>query len=124
MDPMDVVHFKIPGSVNWLRGNSPITSARYAINAYLEADRTGYKKLQNRAIPGGLLSTEQKVDDEERRKFLAAWKFHVRGKRQFESDKRALIPLCNNGYSSQWMKLYIYYRDTGGIQHGEFDRLI
>lgn len=73
MNPMDVVHFKIPDARNWLRGHSPTQSVRYSLDAHLEADKMAFKKLRNSALPGGLLRTDAKVDDEARKKYLAAW---------------------------------------------------
>jgi HK97 family phage portal protein len=73
MDPMDVVHFKIPDPLNWLRGHAPTQAIRYSIDAHLEADKMQFKKLKNSALPGGLLRTDKKIDDVQRRKYLAAW---------------------------------------------------
>lgn len=72
-DPMDVVHFKLPDPANWLRGHAPTQAVRYSIDAHLEADKMGYKKLKNSALPGGLLKTDKKIQDAERRKYLDAW---------------------------------------------------
>lgn len=73
MDPMDVVHFKLPDPTNWLRGHAPTQAIRYSIDAHLEADKMQYKKLKNSALPGGLLETDKRIDVEQRKQYLADW---------------------------------------------------
>lgn len=55
--------------------------------------------------------------------------FRVRGKKQIcyheeNTMNRADIPLCNNGCLTQWVRLYRWYRDTGVLQHGDFEKAI
>lgn len=51
IDPMDVVHFKLPDPSKWQRGQPPVQPIRYALDTHREADVMNLKKIQNGAVP-------------------------------------------------------------------------
>ena len=73
--PEDVVHFKIPDQSNWVRGHAPTQSIRYALDTYLEAEKMNLRRLQNNAVPGGVLKTDAvKLDEEQIGRLRAMWR--------------------------------------------------
>jgi len=53
--------------------------------------------------------------------------FKVRWKRQTKPHAdtniaRQDIHLCNNGCFAQWKRLYRFYRDSGVLEHGDFEK--
>lgn len=70
----DVVHFKIPDPEKPQRGHAPTKSIRYALDTHQEADKLNLKKIQNGAVPGGTIESDQAVPESERRKILSEWK--------------------------------------------------
>lgn len=74
IDPADVVHFKLPDAQNWNRGHAPTQGIRYALDTYREAERMNLKRLQNNAVPGGIIkSGDTKLDDDQIRRLRMAW---------------------------------------------------
>lgn len=51
IDPMDVVHFRLPDPSAWERGHAPTESIRYAIDTHKEADILNLRRIQNNAVP-------------------------------------------------------------------------
>jgi len=74
LDPVDVVHFKMPDPKNWVRGHNPTQSIRYALDTHKEADVMNYKRLRNNAVPGGVLSTEQNLSEEDINRLKQQWR--------------------------------------------------
>jgi HK97 family phage portal protein len=69
-DAQDVVHFKLPNPEDWFRGHSPVKSAWWALETHEKADELNFYKMQNRAIPAGLLTSEKAIPEKERKKLL------------------------------------------------------
>lgn len=74
IDPLDVVHFKLPDPRKWARGHAPVQSIRYAIDTYKEADLVALRKLQNNAVPPGTLESNQPIAETERKKLGEQWR--------------------------------------------------
>ncbi|MGE0536648.1 MAG: phage portal protein [Pirellulales bacterium] len=75
IDPLDVVHFKLPDPLNWNRGHAPTQSVRYALDTYSEAELMNLKRLQNHAVPGGVLKTQDtKLDQEQVNRLREQWR--------------------------------------------------
>lgn len=75
LDPLDVMHFKLPDPKNWSRGHAPTQQVRYAVDTYREAELMNLKRLQNDAVPGGILKTgDTKLDDEQVNRLRAMWR--------------------------------------------------
>lgn len=89
--PQDVVHFKLPDPQKWQRGHSPIQSIRYALETYKEADKHNLRKIQNGAVPGGTLETDQPVAEPERKKILQQWMQRFGG--SDNAGKVAMLPM-------------------------------
>lgn len=89
-DPQDIVHFKLPDPKHWQRGTPPIKSLRWSIDTHREADIMNLRKIQNGAIPGGTLETEQAVPDAEREKILNQWNERHGGAEN--AGKTAVLP--------------------------------
>lgn len=68
LDPMDVIHFKLPDPKMWYRGHSPVKSARFALDSHKEADILNTRHFQNSAVPSGVLSTDAKISPEEQKR--------------------------------------------------------
>ncbi len=80
LDPLDVVHFKFPDPKNWSRGHAPTQQIRYAVDTYREAELMNLKRLENNAVPGGFLKTQDlKLDDAQRKRLRAEWEQLHRG---------------------------------------------
>jgi HK97 family phage portal protein len=86
--PEDVVHFKMPNPMDMFRGHSPVKSARYALDAHKKADQMNLDRMENNAIPSGVLSTEQNLTPEERQKILSEWMHKYSG----QKGKTAMLP--------------------------------
>ena len=93
LDPMDVVHFKLPDPNHWQRGHAPTQSVRYALDTYKESDVLATKRLQNNAVPAGTLETDQNPSDPQRQKLQEQWRQQYGG--PGNSGKVALLP---NGF--------------------------
>ena len=79
VDPASIWHvraFSAPGQV---LGLSPITHARQAIGLGLGAEKFAATLFGNRGIPAGILSTDQKVDQETADHWRARWRQQDRG---------------------------------------------
>lgn len=74
LDPLDVVHFRLPDPKNWRRGHSPVQSIRYAIDGQRKADMMNVTKLDNFAAPGGTIETDQAISEDERKRILAEFR--------------------------------------------------
>lgn len=114
--PEDVVHFKIPDPNNWVRGHAPTQGIRYALDAHLEADKFGYGMLANGAVPSGTLGTDKKIDVEERKKFLQAWKQMFggggnAGKTAFLPDGISYNPVQQSNQEMQFIESKSLHRD-------------
>jgi HK97 family phage portal protein len=90
LDPLDVIHFKDPDPKNWYRGHSPVQSARYALDSHKEADVLNFNRFQNGAVPSGVLSSDQSIGQEERKRLRDAWMQNYGGSKN--SGKIAVMP--------------------------------
>ncbi len=70
LDPLDVVHFKLPDPKDWTRGHAPTQQIRYALDTYREAEKMNLKRLENNGVPPGFIKVEDKNPDEARLKRL------------------------------------------------------
>lgn len=90
LDPLDVVHFKLPDPLNLYRGHSPIQSIRYSIDTHGEADALNLKRLKNNAVPGGVLKSDKPVPEPERLKLLQEFKQMFMGSQN--ANKIGMLP--------------------------------
>jgi HK97 family phage portal protein len=79
LDPMDVVHFKMPNPANFYRGHSPVKGIRFALDTHKEADVMNWKRLSNNAVPGGLLKPKQNLTEDQMKKLRAQFEQFHRG---------------------------------------------
>jgi HK97 family phage portal protein len=93
LDPMDVVHFKLPDPGDMYRGHSPTQGIRYSLDTAQKADILNAKRLDNFGVPAGTLETELKPSDTERHKLLEQFKQMYGG--PANSGKVAILP---NGF--------------------------
>ena len=93
LDPMDVVHFKLPDPSKPQRGHSPVQSIRYALDTYKESDVLATKRLEHNAVPAGVLETDQNPSEDARKRLQAQWQQQYGG--PANSGKVALLP---NGF--------------------------
>ena len=70
----EIVQMKMVNPKNYFRGQSPMQSARFAVQQQIQADLLNLGRLQNNAIPAGLLKTDQQVPDETRKRLVEQWK--------------------------------------------------
>jgi HK97 family phage portal protein len=90
LDPLDVVHFRLPSPKNWLRGHSPLQGIRHAVDGQRKADLMNVSKLDNYGAPGGVLETDQAVPPDERQKLLSEWRQNFAGAKN--AGKVAFMP--------------------------------
>lgn len=90
LEPEDVVHFKAMNPENWFRGHAPTKSIRFALDTQFESDVLNLNKIKNDAVPAGILKSDQKIPDTERKKILQAWKSMYGGSKN--SGKTAFMP--------------------------------
>lgn len=62
IDPMDVVHFRLPDPAIWERGHAPTQSIRYALDNNKESDIRNLRLLMNNAVPSGIITTGGQVN--------------------------------------------------------------
>lgn len=65
-----VVHFKLPDPEDWFKGQSAIESANTAIKTYKAAENLSFHKIDNRAIPAGVLESQKAIPAKERQKII------------------------------------------------------
>lgn len=73
LDADDVISINEPSPLSVMTGFSPLLAAGQEINADLAAATWNYHLLENFAEPGGVLSTEQKLDDKEFERLQKVW---------------------------------------------------
>lgn len=59
----DVIHFKNPNPINWLRGFSPLLAGKYSHNTWEAYAKYNYNFIKNDARPNGMLFFEGGADD-------------------------------------------------------------
>jgi HK97 family phage portal protein len=73
--PEAIVHFKMMDPASIIRGHSPMKSARWAVGSYRKGEEMNFYRLDNNAMPDGVLTSEQQIPDKTRdsllEKFLA-----------------------------------------------------
>jgi HK97 family phage portal protein len=74
LDPMDVVHFRLPDPENMYRGHSPVQGIRFAVDTHQEADVMNIKRLENHGVPGGIVSTKTELSDDQHKKYRDQWR--------------------------------------------------
>ena len=74
LDPLDVVHFKLPDPENFYRGHSPVQGIRYAVDTHKEADVMNLKRLGNNAVPAGIITTDGMVNQGQIDLIKAQWR--------------------------------------------------
>ena len=89
-DPMDIVHFKMIHPENPYRGHSPVQPIRYAVDTHKKADVMNTAKLDNYAVPSGVLETEQQITPDEQKRILAQWRAAHEG--VTKHGKTAMLP--------------------------------
>jgi HK97 family phage portal protein len=72
-DPDEILFYKLTNPTNEWRGLSPITAARLSIETDLAAGRFNRNFLENGAVPGGVLETEQDLLKRERKEIAGEW---------------------------------------------------
>lgn len=90
LDPMDVVHFKIPDPENFYRGHSPVQGIRYAVDTNKEADVRNFKLFQNNAVPSGIITTKGMVNQPQIDLVKAQWRQMYGG--ADNAGKTAVVP--------------------------------
>jgi len=90
LDPLDVVHFKLPDPRNIYRGHSPVQGIRYALDTHKEADQLNVKQLQNNAVPAGIVTTKSAVNDSTLEKMRSQWRQMYAG--SGNAGKVAFVP--------------------------------
>lgn len=89
-DPQDIVHFKFPDPSDMMRGNSPLKALRWAIDTHKEADELNSNRIQNNAVPAGIITTEGTINEDQQRKYLQQWKSMYGGTKN--ASKVAMMP--------------------------------
>lgn len=74
INPIDLVHFKVPDPENWYRGQSPVKAIRYSVDTYHEADQMNAKRLKNYAVPSGLLESDKQITEDDIKKLREQWR--------------------------------------------------
>ncbi len=59
----DIIHFKNPNPINWLRGFSPLLAGKYSHNTWEAYAKYNYNFIKNDARPNGMLFFEGGADD-------------------------------------------------------------
>lgn len=86
----DVVQFKMPDPLNPYRGHSPTQSIRYALDTQYEADILNLKRIQNNAVPSGILKPETTITAEKADQWRKVWQQLYGGSEN--SGKVAVLP--------------------------------
>jgi HK97 family phage portal protein len=86
IDPLDVIHFKIPNPFNRWRGAAPLEAVRISVSADLMAQKFNLGFFQRGAVPAGVLTTEKPMSPTQASDVLA--KFESRHR---DSHRPALL---------------------------------
>jgi HK97 family phage portal protein len=86
IDPLDVIHFKIPNPFNRWRGAAPLEAVRISVSADLSAQKFNLGFFQRGAIPAGVLMTDKPLSPTQASDVLA--KFEARHR---DSHRPALL---------------------------------
>jgi HK97 family phage portal protein len=89
LDAAEVLHFKTWNPLDPFYGLAPISAARDSSDSILEADRYNKVFFENSAETGGVLTTDQPIQEEEGKRILSVWNSTHRGVRK--SHKIALL---------------------------------
>ena len=73
LDPLDVVHFRMPDPRNWYRGHAPTKSIRYSLDSHKEADTLNFNRLARGAVPSGILSTDGALTEMQMKQIRDDW---------------------------------------------------
>lgn len=90
LEPMDVVHFRLPDPSVWERGHAPIQSIRYAIDNSKESDIRNLKLLQNNAVPAGIITTKGAINERQLEMVRGQWR-QIHGGAD-NAGKTAVVP--------------------------------
>jgi len=90
LDPLDVVHFKLPDPENFYRGHSPLQGIRYAVDTQKEADVMNLKRLGNNAVPAGIITTDGMVNQTQIDLIKAQWRQMYGGSEN--AGRTAVVP--------------------------------
>lgn len=80
----DIVHFKFPNPLDDFFGMPPTRAGLRAISTDNEATEFSKVILENRAIPGVVITTQERVDDELTNRLTRKWKQKFGGKKRGE----------------------------------------
>ncbi len=80
----DILHIR-GFSQNGFTGVSPIRLAREALGLAIETERHGAQLFGNAARPGGVLTTEQKLDDKQVKQLTESWHDAMTGKNRLKT---------------------------------------
>lgn len=86
IDPLDVIHFKVPNPFNRWRGASPLEAVRVSVSADLSAQKFNLGFFQRGAVPAGVLMTDKPLSPTQASDVLA--KFESRHR---DSHRPALL---------------------------------
>lgn len=62
----DLLHYKFYNPNNMLWGQSPLTAAAYSVDLHNEASEWNYRLLKNGLRPGGILTLDKSLDEQQR----------------------------------------------------------
>lgn len=89
--PHEILHLKLPDPLNEAEGLSPLVRIFRELNIDNKATDFTTTFFENAAVPFGLLSTEQRLREEETERFREKWTQWVKGKRGKNRFKPAVL---------------------------------
>jgi HK97 family phage portal protein len=95
IDVQDILHFKFPNPTSDIYGMSPIKPALRQISTDNEATQFTKALLQNSAVPGGILTTEQPLQEHLVRRMQEQW--HSK----YGNNNRGTVAVVDSGLSYQ-----------------------
>lgn len=72
--PEEILHFKKWNPLDDFYGLAPICAARDSSDMMMFSDQYNKAFFKNGAEPGGILTSEQSIDDDEKKRIASAWK--------------------------------------------------
>lgn len=115
----DILHIR-GLSINGFMGLSPVGQAREAVGLAIETERHGAQLFGNGARPGGLLTTEQRLDADQIKQTTESWASATSG------ENRLKTPVLDGGLQYQAMGLSsedAQFLDTRKFQRNEIASL-
>lgn len=79
LEPLEVIHFKLPDPVNPRRGRSPLGANLLYVRTENETSEFQHNFMLNSAIPSGMVSVKSNITPEAFKKLKLQWKDQQRG---------------------------------------------